>query len=270
MKKIILLVLSFCLLLPVWASAQEYGAGYSKAEIMKMVGEVLNAPQEDPAKVFRCPTAKISNQEKCLTCHVAPSFKVRESDPDDLYKYPNYQTKIRTIGGKKVGTLFVSDIDGKMMKESLDYFDRHDISHIIIEIHSGGGSLFEGWRCVGLMGEAEKNGKILETRVYGFAASAAMMVAVSGTKGHRFANSHAELMAHELYSFKMFSLDTPSSSEEATRVLRHLQDTGNSWLSSRSNLTKEEMDKKTKNREFWMTGAEALEYGFIDGLLNVK
>ena len=270
MKKLILLVaiLAFCAGPVLAYEVTGYSGGYSKEQILKMIGEYLSQPQEKDEKPFRCPVSQLTDQSKCLTCHVAPSFKVKETDPDDLFKYPNYHTKIRVVDDKKVGTLFVGEIDGKMMKDSFDYFDRHGINHIIIEIHSGGGSLFEGWRCVGLMGEAEKQGKILETRVYGFAASAAMMVSVSGTKGHRYANSHAELMAHELYSFSMFKLDTPSSSEEATRVLRHLQDTGNSWLSSRSNLTKEEIDTKTKNREFWMTGEEAVEFGFVDHLLN--
>jgi len=268
MKKIILLVLSFCLLLPVWASAQEYGAGYSKAEIMKMVGEVLNAPQEDPAKVFRCPTAKISDQGKCFSCHTVPSFEVKESDPDALMDYPNSDTKIRMVDGEKRGFLLIEGISDRAAEQAFDYFKKHGIKHIVIEIHSPGGSLFGAARIVGMMRYYQSQGVIVETRTHGFAASAGFYILANGSKGHRYVNSHSELMWHEVISFSMFSVESPSDKEEAARVLRHLQDTTNTRLSEVSNMTKEEVDAKIKKREFWMTGTESINYGFADKFLD--
>jgi len=267
MKKIILLV-ALLAFFAVPVLAQEYGAGYSKAEIMKMVGEILNSPQEDPAKVFRCPTSKISSQDKCLTCHVAPSFKVRESDPDRLMDYPNSDTKIRTVDGEKRGFLLIEGISDRAAEQAFDYFKKHGIKHIVIEIHSPGGSLFGAARIVGMMRYYQSQGVIVETRTHGFAASAGFYILANGSKGHRYVNSHSELMWHEVISFSMFSVESPSDKEEAARVLRHLQDTTNTRLSEVSNMTKEEVDAKIKKREFWMTGTESINYGFADKFLD--
>ena len=75
-------------------------------------------------------------------------------------------------------------------------------------------------------------------------------------------------MWHELLSFEMFGkVSTPSDKEEEARVLRFLQDTRNEWLSQHCKLTKKELDEKIRKREFWMTGEQAIEYGFADGRL---
>ena len=248
-----------------FAIDEGYGV-YSKEQVIKIVSEFLNQPEKE--QVFRCPVSKISNQDKCFGCHTYPTFAVKEADPDTLYTYPNMNTKIRIVNGEKRGFYFITEIASDSLKDALDYFERHNINHIVLDIHSAGGSLFQGWRCAGLLGEAETKGKIIETNVHGFAASAAFLIAISGTRNHRYASTNAELMWHELWSFTFFALDTPSSKEEEARVLRHLQDTGNNWLASRCNLTKEEIDKLVKNKEFWMTGTQAKEYGFIDHFLN--
>lgn len=213
-----------------------------------------------------CPKSLM--KKDCLKCHTQPSFHLKEAPAGERYEYPNFYTSIVEKDGKKIGNYYVTEINSALVKDAFDYFEKHNISHIIIEIHCPGGALIDAWRIAGLMGEQEKKGKILETRCYGFAASAGFLVMISGSKGHRFVNTHAELMWHELWSFKMFDLASPSDKEEEARVLRHLQDTGNDWLSKRSNLTKEEIDGKVKKREFWMTGSEAVNLGFADGFLN--
>jgi ATP-dependent Clp protease protease subunit len=267
MKKPLLISLTLVLALmasSVWAIG-DYGV-YSKEQVIKIVSEFLNQPEKEP--VFRCPVSKISDQDQCFTCHTRPTFKIKEANPDDLYEYPNMNTKIRIVDGEKRGFLFINDINAEIVKSALDYFEKHQINHITFEIHSPGGSLFDAWRIAGLMGEAEVKGKIIETQVFGFAASAGFLIAISGTKGHRYASTNAELMWHELWTFTFFKLETPSSKEEEARVLRHLQDTGNNWLASRCNLSKEEIDKLVKNKEFWMTGLEAKGHGFIDHILD--
>lgn len=218
--------------------------------------------KEDKPVVQQCPKTLMT--ESCFSCHIIGNFRVKETAPDAHLVYPNPYTKI--IENK--GYIFLTDIISSNVKESLNYFDIHDIKYVIMEIHSPGGSLLDAWRIIGLMRKYEKSGKIIETRCSGFAASAGFLVFCSGTKGYRFVNSQAELMWHELYTFSMFKIDTPSDSAETTRVLRHLQDTANNWLASVSKMTKEEIDEKVKKKEFWINGDEAVKLGFADGLLN--
>ena len=111
-------------------------------------------------------------------------------------------------------------------------------------------------------------GKIIETRCHGFAMSAGFLIFSSGSKGHRLVSQSAEFMWHELLTFKMFAIETPSSTEEQSRILRHLQDTGNEWLSSVSNMTKEEIDDAIHKKEYWLRGSEMVEKGFADGFLG--
>lgn len=218
-----------------------------------------------------CPKTLISDMDKCFRCHVPPLFKLRESLPDDCRNYPASNIRVvRSEDQKDIGYLLLQDIDSSQVKSYFDYLTINAIDHAIIEIHSPGGSLLDAWRIVGLMQTWERPGRVIETRCHGFAASAGFLVFVSGTKGHRFASETAEMMWHELMSFSMFKLETPSDSEESARVLRHLQDTANIWIASRGNLTKDEMDQKIKKKEFWIRGSEALELGFVDRLLKEK
>ena len=139
---------------------------------------------------------------------------------------------------------------------------------VTIEIQSPGGSLFEAWRIVGLMKRYELRGMTIETTCHGFAASAGFLILASGTKGHRYATPTAHLMWHELMSLSLFKIETPSSSEETSRTLRKLQNIANSWLAEVSCMSKEEIDSMVKNRDFWMTGEEALQRCFVDYLIK--
>jgi ATP-dependent protease ClpP protease subunit len=75
-------------------------------------------------------------------------------------------------------------------------------------------------------------------------------------------------MWHELQTLEIFNLSTPSNKEDEARVLRHLQDTANSWLAEVSNLSKEEVDELVRYKELWVTGPEAVQYGFADGFIG--
>ena len=217
----------------------------------------------------KCPKTTITGQDQCLKCHVVGSFAVKELNLKDLYAYPNSLTKIIHTEKERIGYFFLSEIDSQPIQEFFDYMTKQDINHVIIDIHSPGGSLFCGIRTVGIMSswEARKDGRIVETRCSGFAASAGFLVFIGGTKGYRMASSHAEFMNHQLLSFSMLKISTPASSEEETRVLKHLQNNIDTYVASRGHMTKEEIDDRIKNKEHWMTGEEALKFGFVDKLL---
>jgi len=210
-----------------------------------------------------CP--KTLMKDSCLTCHSYPSFVLKEIGPNARYDYPVSGMKISNDAAYYV----LGDINAGEVQRVFDYVLWHPVVRkIIIEVHSPGGSLFDAYKIVGMMQHMMLIGYTIETRVYGFAASAGFLVASSGSKGHRFVAPTAELMWHELMSFSLFSIDTPSDSEEKARVLRHLQDTANAWLARVSKMTLGEINDKIRKREFWMNGCQAIEYGFADGELK--
>jgi len=223
----------------------------------------------DDAK-SKCPINSIYNLDKCMLCHTLPNFKLKEGKPDEGRVYPN--DSMRVIGqkdGREVGYYLLEDISSDNIFDFFQYLSFHDIDYAVIELHSPGGSLLDAWRIVGIMQgwEGEKEGRVIETRCNGFAASAGFLIFITGTKGHRLAASTAEMMWHEL-SVQVMRVETPSSSEDTSLVYRHLQDTANEWVSRRGFMTKEEVDDLVAKKEFWLRGSEALEKGFVDRILG--
>ncbi|MEO5366081.1 MAG: ATP-dependent Clp protease proteolytic subunit [Magnetococcus sp. WYHC-3] len=210
-----------------------------------------------------CPRTRMTRD--CTLCHTIPSFALKEVPPDAHLVYP--VGSMRVIGAMAYYTL--EEIQAERIQAFFDYILWHpQVKHIVIEIHSPGGSLFDAHKIIGMMQHMIAKGYIIETRVYGFAASAGFFIAASGSKGYRFVSCTAQLMWHELMSLTIFSIDTPSDSEEKSRVLRHLQDTANNWLASVSKLTIDQLNEKIRKKEFWMSGKEAIKYGFADGELR--
>jgi len=244
MKRLFFLALALALMFGVASANGEDDSGVPKAQSI-------------------CPKTLMDNS--CLSCHSAPTFILKEIDPESRYVYPVMGLRIKDA----VAYYILQEIDAGHVQKVFDYVMWHpSVKTIIVEVHSPGGSLFDGYKIVGLMQHMMSVGYTIETRVYGFAASAGFLVAASGSLGHRFVSKTAELMWHELMSFSMFQVSTPSSTEEQSRVLRHLQTTANHWLANRSKLSLEELDELIKKKEFWMSGADAVKYGFADGFLK--
>lgn len=214
-----------------------------------------------------CPITKF--KDNCLGCHTMSGgkFVLRESSPDAHLDYPR-GVKILNFGEPTArGYFLLGDIDegaADNIQSYLRYLGKHKVTHAIIDIQSPGGSLFSGWRIKHLIDEWESKKGICETRVHGIAASAAAIIFCAGTKGHRVVGSRAELMFHELFTFKFMTIETPSDQEDQSRILRHLQDSITEWLAKRGNLSKADLDSKMRKKELWVNGLEAKEMGFAD------
>jgi len=206
-----------------------------------------------------CPKTKM--KESCFACHSTPHFTIKEGNADEGRTYPILNMKVRG----DTGYYLLEDINPDQVEKFLEYLNLHNISKAVINIHSPGGSLFDAWRIISMFNEFEGT---VETRVRGFAASAGCMVFLAGDKGLRKISKTAMLMWHELWTFKMFAVDSPSSTEDEAKILRQIQDTANDWLAERTGMTKKEIDEKVKRKEFWMNGREAVEFGFADGFIG--
>jgi len=257
----VVFILSFLLVSPVFASPDSDFVNSKDSE------KEIKSPIRP-----HCPATKISDNDKCSLCHVMVKeggkvkYGLKEINPFDRYTMPS--GRMRMVAPDTIYFL-LTDIDGDFFADAYHYvLMRPEIKRLILEMQSPGGSMMEAWRIVGLMDTLKASGIEVETRCHGFAASAGFMVFINGSRGNRKVSPTAELMWHELISFKFFSIETPSDKEEESRVLRHFQDNCNRWMAGRCNLTKEDLDAKIKKKEFWMTGKEAAEYGFADSLIK--
>jgi ATP-dependent protease ClpP protease subunit len=135
----------------------------------------------------------------------------------------------------------------------------------ILRIHlfSFGGSAFDAMAMIGLIEEIQKNGTIIEMRAKGLAASAGLILLVSGTPGHRYLDKNSMVMFHELQSLTM-RIDTPTSKEEEARVLRKIQDKVSRYISSKTKMSFNELSEKIRSKELWYDAEEAIAVGFAD------
>ncbi len=103
------------------------------------------------------------------------------------------------------------------------------------------------------------------TYCMGQAASAAAVLLASGTPGKRFALPHARVMIHQPH---IGGLEGQVSDIEIhTREILRVREEMNQILADHTGQGFEKIATDT-DRDFWMTAAEAKEYGLVDTVLE--
>lgn len=230
--------------------------------------QVTLTKSSDPAPY--CPKTKISDNDKCMSCHVLkmsegkPVFGLKEIDESAGYDLP-YGTSMRGFSLHWVNT----GTGSNAIKNISHYMYKHpEFKKFIMEIDSPGGSVMDAWRAIGIIEEMRVRGIEIETKCYGMAASAGTLLFISGNKGNRFVNPHAEIMLHKLWTFAMFKLDDPDTAEDQAELLKHLQQNINEYIKDRTGLTHEKLDEQMFKKDWWITGAEAVGLGIADGFIE--
>jgi ATP-dependent protease ClpP protease subunit len=222
-----------------------------------------------------CPVFGLTGAiEDCMECHVTMrdgdgyKFGLKEVPKYAQYDPPLY-TSIIDHDGEPAAYFCMRDIDHMNVQKMFVWvFSHPEIKHVVMEIHSPGGSLFDSQRIVGYMDLAKSKGIIVETQCYGFGASAGFYVMVNGSKGYRSIIPSAFLMWHELRVGQLFKISTPSGTEDEAEDLRRLQNNINQKIASVSNMTLEEIDEWIHKRDAWITGKDSIEKGFADKLIG--
>lgn len=234
---------------------------------------VKPSPAEEQKDQSICPVTKIKDNARCMDCHVIvqengkAKWAVKECDPHKQFNYPSYNFRFEDENGKRVARLLLTNISSDEIEKSFVYLQGHpEVKKFVLELQNPGGSMFSMWRIIGLMDSFKSKGGVIETRCHGFSASASFIVFVNGSKGHRFVSPESLHMWHEVMSFSFLEIKTPSSTEDEALVMRKFQNTAHAWLAARSGVTKEKIDEMVRKREWWLTGAEMIEFGFADGV----
>lgn len=217
-----------------------------------------------------CPKTKIYGKlNDCLKCHVAPTMELKDTHPFGYLTLPP-NSEIVFPEGKPVLRYYLDGINDDQVRQFFDWLTWHpEFKHIWIEVDSWGGSVFRSKAILAYMDAFKSHGGIIDTFVNAKAASAGLIIFLNGTKGRRFTTEYSHLMWHELWQFKFWSVDTPSSLEDEAKVLREFMDVQNEWIAARCKLTKKELDALVYKKELWCNGKEAVEkYGFADKLIK--
>lgn len=156
----------------------------------------------------------------------------------------------------------VTDQSANIIQAQLLYLDSVDPEKdISIYVNSPGGSVYAG---LGIYDTMQYINSDVSTICTGMAASMAAVLLVAGEKGKRFALPHSRVMIHQ----PMGGIQGQASDIEITaREILKLKDELYRIISSHSGQPFDKVASDS-DRDYWMTAAEAKEYGMIDRVLS--
>ena len=156
----------------------------------------------------------------------------------------------------------IDDYTANVIQAQLLFLDSSDPGKdISIYLNSPGGSVYAG---LGIYDTMQYISSDVSTICTGMAASMAAVLLVAGEKGKRFALKHSRVMIHQ----PMGGAQGQASDIEITaREIQKLKTELYTIIAEHSG----QPDDKVYNdsdRDYWMTSAEAAEYGMIDKVLE--
>ncbi|MGL5226616.1 MAG: ATP-dependent Clp endopeptidase proteolytic subunit ClpP [Bacteroidales bacterium] len=155
----------------------------------------------------------------------------------------------------------VDDYSANVIQAQLLYLDSSDPGKdISIYLNSPGGSVYAG---LGIYDTMQYISSDVSTICTGMAASMAAVLLCAGTKGKRFALRHSRVMIHQ----PMGGAQGQASDIEITaREIQKLKKELYTIIADHSGNDIERIAQDS-DRDYWMTAAEAKEYGMIDDVL---
>ncbi len=155
----------------------------------------------------------------------------------------------------------IDDTVANIIQAQLLYLESADPQKdISIYFNSPGGSVYAG---LGIYDTMQYISSDVATICTGMAASMAAVLLTAGTKGKRSALTHSRVMIHQ----PMGGAQGQASDIEITaREIQKLKKELYTIIADHSGNTFKKVEKDS-DRDYWMTAAEAKEYGMIDEVL---
>lgn len=156
----------------------------------------------------------------------------------------------------------IDDYVANVIQAQLLFLDTSDPGKdISIYLNSPGGSVHAG---LGIYDTMQYIGSDVATICTGMAASMAAVLLVAGEKGKRSALKHSRVMIHQ----PMGGMQGQASDMEINyKQIMLLRDELYQIIADHSGQTFDKI-MKDSDRDYWMTSAEALDYGMIDQVLK--
>lgn len=132
-------------------------------------------------------------------------------------------------------------------------------------INSPGGSITDGMAIVDTMNYIKCP---VSTICVGLAASMGSVLLTCGAKGKRFATPNSEILIHQPLISGGLAGQTTEIKIHADHMVK-TREKLNNLLSEKTGQSLEQIEKDTE-RDHYMTAQEALEYGLIDEIIDVR
>jgi ATP-dependent Clp protease protease subunit len=155
----------------------------------------------------------------------------------------------------------INDYTANVIQAQLLYLDSADPGKdISIYLNSPGGVVSAG---LGIYDTMQYIQSDVSTICTGMAASMASVLLVAGTEGKRFALPHSRVMIHQpMGGAQGQASDMEITVNEIKKLKRELYNI----ISNHAHQPYEKIEADS-DRDYWMTAAEAKEYGMIDSVL---
>ncbi|MDR1884463.1 MAG: ATP-dependent Clp endopeptidase proteolytic subunit ClpP [Prevotella sp.] len=155
----------------------------------------------------------------------------------------------------------IDDYTANVIQAQLLFLDSADSGKdISIYINSPGGSVYAGY---GIYDTIQFINSNVSTICTGIAASMAAVLLVAGEKGKRFALKHSRVMIHQpLGGAQGQASDIEITAREIGKIKKELY----TIISGHSGQPFDKVEKDS-DRDYWMTAAEAKDYGMVDEVL---
>lgn len=155
----------------------------------------------------------------------------------------------------------VDDYTANVIQAQLLYLDSADPGKdISIYLNTPGGSVYAG---LGIYDTMQYISSDVSTICTGMAASMGAVLLVAGATGKRFALQHSRVMIHQPMGGAQ---GQASDIEIIAREIQKLKKELYTIIADHSGRPYEQIEKDS-DRDYWMTAAEAKEYGMIDEVL---
>lgn len=179
-------------------------------------------------------------------------------DAQELEESPSYNALPSKLDFKPApivvfDTDFYPHVASKFINE-IDMYRLHGLKDITVIINSPGGCVFSLFSMLG----ARKRAGNVKVIAIGLAASAGGAFLSSAPKGHRYASQDLVFMIHQ---FRGGSKRT--SFENSRELGTKLADI----IHTNSSISRDKLEEMLK-RDTFLSAQQALEYGFIDGIIG--
>jgi ATP-dependent Clp protease protease subunit len=162
-----------------------------------------------------------------------------------------------------LGSPIMDDVANVITAQMLFLESEDPERDIFFYINSPGGSITSGLAIYDTMQYIKPD---ISTVCLGQAASMGAILLAAGAKGKRFALPHSRIMIHQpLGGFQGAAADVDIQAREILRMREELNDI----LMKHTGQTLKKIEKDT-DRDLFMSGKQALEYGLIDEVIESR
>jgi len=160
-----------------------------------------------------------------------------------------------------LGTVVNDDVANLITAQLLFLESEDPERDIFFYINTPGGSVTSGLAIYDTMEYVRPQ---ISTVCVGQAASMGAILLAAGTKGKRYALPHSRIMIHQpLGGFQGTATDVDIQAREILRMREEL----NNILVKHTGQSQKKIEKDT-DRDFFMTGKQAQEYGLVDDVIT--